>query len=302
MRAARLFAARRDPLARALPGWLGALLIGGTLAAVLVLERRRPLRRPVERGPRHEARNAAMAALSAVAIRLTEKPLADPLTRLVHRRRWGLVPRLGLPAALEAAAALVLLDYTLYVWHVLAHRAPFLWRFHRVHHADLDLTASTALRFHFAEMVLSVPWRLAQIVVIGGAPLSLSAWQTATLMAILFHHSNTALPPAVERRLCRLVMTPRMHGIHHSIVPEETDSNWSTILAWPDYVHGTYRLNVPQEAVTIGVPAFRDAEELGFPALVRMPFGAQRSYGRLPGGGTPERMPQPALPRATLAE
>src|SRR5207237_867440 len=101
------------------------------------------------------------------------------------------------------------------------------------------------------EMVLSVPWRMLQVVVIGASPLSLSAWQTATVVAILFHHSNIELPIHIERWLCRLFMTPRMHGIHHSIVEQETNSNWSTIFAWPDYLHGTYRLNVPQNEVTI---------------------------------------------------
>lgn len=149
---------------------------------------------------------------------------------------------------------LVLLDYTLFVWHVLTHEVPFLWRFHEVHHADRDLSTSTALRFHFAEMILSVPWRAAQIVLIGAAPLSLSAWQTTTLVAILFHHANVRLPIAVERRLCRLIMTPRRHGIHHSMVEDEANANWSAIFSWPDYLHRTARFDVPQEAIAIGDP------------------------------------------------
>jgi sterol desaturase/sphingolipid hydroxylase (fatty acid hydroxylase superfamily) len=261
-----------DPLSRELPGWASAAVVVAGFAAALFLERRRPLRRRTQPEAAHETRNLAMAALSAAAIRLAEKPLADRLARLVHRRRWGLVNTVRLPDALELAAAVALLDYTLYVWHVLTHRVPFLWRFHRVHHADLDLTASTALRFHFAEMVLSVPWRLAQIVVVGASPRSLSAWQTATLVAIVFHHSNVRLPLALERWLCRLVMTPRMHGIHHSVVDEERNSNWSTILAWPDYLHRSARLDVPQNAITIGVPELRDPEALRVAAIVALPF------------------------------
>jgi sterol desaturase/sphingolipid hydroxylase (fatty acid hydroxylase superfamily) len=294
--------AARDPLARDLPGWVNALLIGATFVAVRWLERRRPLRRTVEKLPAHETHNLAMAALSAAAIRVAEKPLTGRLTDIAHRRRLGLVKCLRLPAALEVALTIVLLDYTLYVWHVLTHRAAILWRFHRVHHADLDLTASTALRFHFVEMILSVPWRLAQIVVIGAAPRSFSAWQTATLMAILFHHSNIALPLRVERWLCRIVMTPRMHGIHHSIVPDEANANWSTILAFPDYLHRTFRLNVPQHEVTIGVPEFRDPADLELADIIRMPFGEQRPFWRLPGDGTPQRTPLPPRPASTLAE
>jgi sterol desaturase/sphingolipid hydroxylase (fatty acid hydroxylase superfamily) len=292
---------RVEPLSRAMPGWSSSALVGGTLAAVLWLERRRPLRRRTEREAKHETRNIAMAVISAFAIRVTEKPLTDRLTRLVHEKRWGILKAFGLPAILEVASAIVLLDYTLYLWHVLAHRVPFLWRFHRVHHLDVDLTATTALRFHFAELALSVPWRAAQIVVIGAAPLSLSLWQTATLVAVLFHHSNTRLPISLERRLCRVVMTPRMHGIHHSIVENETNSNWSTIFAWPDWVHGTYRLNVPQHAVTIGVPESREPATLCLARILAIPFERQPAYWQLPHQGKPERTDLPEKQRGTLA-
>jgi sterol desaturase/sphingolipid hydroxylase (fatty acid hydroxylase superfamily) len=159
-----------------------------------------------------------------------------------------LLPRLRLPSLVETALAVLLLDYTLYIWHVLTHKVPLLWRLHRVHHSDLDLSASTALRFHFVEMIVSAPWRAAQVVLIGVSPRQLSLWQTLTTMAILFHHSNTRLPLAIERALARVVVTPRMHGIHHSIVERETDSNWGTIFSLPDYLHRTVRLNVPQQA------------------------------------------------------
>ncbi len=288
-------------MAEVLPGWLNAVLIGGTLATTLWLERQRPLRPRTEREANHEIRNFAMAILSAAAIHITAKPATDLLTRLVHKRRWGLLKAVELPPAVELATSIVLLDYTLYIWHVLTHKLPFLWRFHRVHHTDLDLTASTALRFHFAEMVLSVPWRIAQVLIVGAAPLSLSAWQTATLMAILFHHSNIELPLSVERWLCRLVMTPRMHGIHHSTIEEETHSNWSTIFAWPDYAHGTYRINIPQHDLTIGVPEYRDANELAFAEIVTMPFGQQRACWKTLHGGKPERTELPELPPSTLA-
>ena len=292
----------QDVLARPLAGWLNGAIVLVTLIGIVWLERQRPLRRRVEEEPYREARNLAMSLLSAATIGLTEKPLMDRLTHLVQRNRWGLLKRVHLPPALEMMLAVVLLDYTLYVWHVLTHRVPFLWRFHRVHHADLDLTASTALRFHFAEMMLSVPWRAGQVLVIGATPRSLSVWQTATLIAIMFHHSNLKLPIGVERRLCRVLVTPRMHGIHHSIVPDEANANWSTILAFADYLHGTCRLNVPQQDVGIGVPEFREPDELRLPEIVRMPFGQQRPFWTLPGDGTPERLVVPALPRCTLAE
>jgi sterol desaturase/sphingolipid hydroxylase (fatty acid hydroxylase superfamily) len=250
---------------------------------------------------RHTGRNLAVAGLSAAAVQLAEKPVVAPLARLVERQRWGLVNRLGLPAWLEVPLAVALLDYTLYLWHMLVHRVPFLWRFHLVHHVGLDLDASTALRFHFGEMVVSVPWRAAQVAGIGASPLALSLWQTLTLAEVLFHHSNVELPVGVERRLCRLVVTPRMHGIHHSIVPEETNSNWSSGLALWDWLHGTLRLNVPQEAIVIGVPAYRDPSEVTLLKILVMPFEEQRDSWRLPGDGTPHRPPVPVPPDRLLA-
>jgi sterol desaturase/sphingolipid hydroxylase (fatty acid hydroxylase superfamily) len=247
-------------------------LVLGALGLLSWLERRRPLRPRVEDPLRSNARNLAIALGSAVAIRLAEKPVTARLSRLVEARRIGLLKAARLPRGLELALAVVLLDYTLWVWHVLTHKLPFLWRFHRVHHADRDLRATTALRFHFAEMLLSVPWRGAQVVAVGASPLALSVWQTLTLLAILFHHSNVRLPLALERRLARFVMTPRMHGIHHSVVRDQRDSNWATILAWPDLLHGTQRFDVPQDAVVIGDPALRDPRELGAKQMLALPF------------------------------
>ncbi|HYC01572.1 MAG TPA: sterol desaturase family protein [Candidatus Limnocylindrales bacterium] len=294
-------AVRASDAMRPVPGWLSGALVLGTLAALYFLEGRRPLRRRTENRSGRTGRNLAVAALSAAAIRATEKPVTDCLSRLVVQRRWGLLQKLRLPLWLEAAVGIVLLDYTLYVWHVLTHKVPFLWRFHVAHHADLDLDASTALRFHFAEMVLSVPWRAGQVLLLGASPRTLSAWQTATLVAILFHHSNVELPASLERRLCRLVTTPRMHGIHHSIVEDETDSNWSTIFSFPDYLHGTIRLNVPQAAVRIGVPAYRDPGELGLGDLLALPFVEQRPTWTYADGSRPaSRMA--LLPPAQLAD
>jgi sterol desaturase/sphingolipid hydroxylase (fatty acid hydroxylase superfamily) len=192
--------------------------------------------------------------------------------------------------------AVVLLDYTLYIWHVLTHRLALLWRFHLVHHVDLDMDASTALRFHFGELALSIPWRAAQIMLIGVSPLSLSVWQTLLLLSIQFHHSNVRLPIRTERRLNRFIVTPRMHGIHHSIVPEEADSNWSSGLTIWDRLHGTLRLNVPQDEIVIGVPAYRDPEEAQLETVLVMPFEEQHPSWQLPGNGKPVRaaLPVPA--------
>ncbi|TSK03845.1 MAG: sterol desaturase family protein [Geobacter sp.] len=264
-----------DPMRRELPRWLNAVLIVGTVATVAVMELRRPLRKEREGKLRRNGRNAAFALIAAATVALAEKPAVVPLAHHVQKKGLGAVKLLGLPPWAEVALSVLLLDYTLFIWHVLTHKIPLLWRFHKPHHVDLDLDASTALRFHFGELLLSVPWRAAQVRLIGVSPFALAMWQTLTLMAILFHHSNVRLPHRVERRLCHLIVTPRMHGIHHSVVRGETDSNWSTIFSWPDHLHRTLKLNVLQDSVTIGVAGFQDPAQLTLGKALGMPFVRQ---------------------------
>jgi sterol desaturase/sphingolipid hydroxylase (fatty acid hydroxylase superfamily) len=285
---------------RKVPTWLSAPLVIGAFGLLVWLERRRPLRRAVEPKLTRESRNLAVAAVSAVALQLTERPLIEKLTTLIERHRWGLLKLARLPLWLEVALAVILMDYTLYLWHVLTHRVPFLWRFHVAHHVDLDLDASTSLRFHFAELALSVPFRAAQVLALGVTPLSFSVWQTFLFLSIMFHHSNLRLPVEVERKLNRLVVTPRMHGIHHSIVREETDSNWSSGLTLWDWLHGTLRLNVPQGEITIGVPAYRQPAEVELRRVLAMPFGEQPETWHLPGDGKPARESLPAVATGRL--
>jgi sterol desaturase/sphingolipid hydroxylase (fatty acid hydroxylase superfamily) len=271
------------------PTWISAPLILGAFGVLCWLERKRALRHEVEPKVRREARNLAIASISAAALQITERPVVEKLTALVQKRRWGLLKLVRLPVWLEVACAVVLMDYTLYVWHVLTHRVPLLWRFHVAHHADLDLDTSTALRFHFAELIVSVPWRAAQILLLGVSPLSFSVWQLFLFLSIMFHHSNVRLPFEFERRLNRVIVTPRMHGIHHSFVREETNSNWSSGLTIWDWLHGTLRLDVPQEEITIGVPAYRKAEEVLLEKILMLPFVGQRPVWLLPGDGEPVR-------------
>lgn len=248
--------------------WLVALSV-----ALLCVEVVRPLRtRRRENKGRRVGRNLAVAGLAAATVQLLEQPVVLPLARVVERRRWGVLPRLALPRPAETLLALVALDYTLYLWHVLVHRVPFLWRFHAVHHADLDLDASTAIRFHFGELILSVPWRAAQVSLIGITPRTLTLWQTLTLMSVVFHHSNTRLPFRIEQALGWALVTPRMHGIHHSRKLSEVNSNWSSGLSLWDRVHGTLKLDVPQSAILIGVNGLDVPEDVTLPKILVEPF------------------------------
>ena len=257
------------------------------------IERRRSLRKSTEDKEERVARNLAVAGATAAAIQVAERPVVAPLARRVEQRRVGLCfwlqDWLGIPDWARDALAMALLDYTLYWWHVIMHRFAWLYRFHEVHHEDLDLDTSTALRFHFGEFVVGVPWRAGQIVGIGASPRALQAWQRLTLLSVMFHHCNVRLPLEVERGLSWFIMTPRLHGIHHSIVREEQDSNWSSGLTLWDRLHGTYRANVPQDEITVGVPAYRDPEDVTLAKIMTRPFVEDPAPWRLPNGTEPER-------------
>jgi sterol desaturase/sphingolipid hydroxylase (fatty acid hydroxylase superfamily) len=244
----------------------------GVLAGLVLLERKHPLRRERESKLRRNSRNLAVAALGALTVQLLEAPIVQPLARSVEKRKLGLLKQLNLPRPLEIMAAVVLMDYTLYLWHVLTHRVPFLWRFHAVHHVDLDLDASTALRFHFGELAVSVPYRAAQVVLIGVDAEALSYWQMFLSLSILFHHSNVRLPRRLESALSWFLVTPRMHGIHHSNEPAEANTNWSSGLGCWDRIHRTFRLNVPQEQIRIGVKGIDTEERVRLPKILTQPF------------------------------
>ena len=245
--------------------WRGTVVTAAAFGLLLWLEHRRSLRNPVESKGRRVARNLAVAGVSAAVLSIAERPVSVPLARLVERRRYGLTQNMRLPRWLETALGILLLDYTLYVWHVLEHKVPALWRYHAVHHVDLDLDASTALRFHFGELAASVPWRAAQIVLIGVTPRTLALYQRLLMVSIMFHHSNVRIPVRLEKLLGRIVMTPRLHGIHHSVIDKEVNSNWSSGLTIWDRIHHTLRPEATRDDVTIGLAEYRDPAELTLP-------------------------------------
>jgi sterol desaturase/sphingolipid hydroxylase (fatty acid hydroxylase superfamily) len=253
----------------------GPLFEALAIAAIVVLERVRRARPPVEPPLRHDLRNLAIGLSAAVPLLGLERPLALAIGRRCVRDRRGLLQRVRLPRALERALGVVLLDYTLYLWHVLTHRVPVLWRFHRAHHADRDLDASTALRFHPGEITISVLFRAAQVRLLGIAPETYRLWQDLLVLSIAFHHSNVHVPASIERWLCWLITTPRLHAIHHSTTVEARESNWSNGLAIWDVLHGTRRTSAPREGA-IGLAGVPRPPSLR--AALQMPFAPNGNF------------------------
>ena len=256
---------------------IGTLLAaGGGLLVFAALETWRPLRRRRESRSRRTLRNLTTAGLGLATVELLQIPILVPLSKWTVNREVGLLGAIGATGWLRVILAILLLDYTLWFWHWVNHRVPFFWRFHSVHHVDRDLDSSTGLRFHFGELGFSVFVRALQVVSIGADPVSVWIWQTLLFVSVLFHHSNTRLPMRLERVLVRLIVTPRMHGIHHSDWRNETDSNWSSLLSVWDYLHRTIHLSVTQSSVAIGVPAYQRPEDVTLGKILRLPFRRQR--------------------------
>jgi sterol desaturase/sphingolipid hydroxylase (fatty acid hydroxylase superfamily) len=272
-----LFAA--DPFGIAAPPLSpSVLLVLIAIAILFALERTFPLRRQKQPLGRRLVVNAVVAALAIAAALMIVRPVASWLLEEVSQNRWGLTGIVQMPVPLQGVATFLLLDLSFYYWHRANHMWPFLWRFHNVHHVDPDLDISTSVRFHFLEIAFSAAFRALQVVVIGGELWMFLIYESAFQLNTLFQHSNIRLPITIERWIVLILVTPRMHGIHHSKRFHDVNSNWSSVFSWWDRLHGTLNLNVPQAAIDIGVPGYSGPRDNRILQLLLMPLRPQRNY------------------------
>src|SRR5262245_61849083 len=269
--------------------YVGRPLLACMFLALFWLQWRFPLRRQHFKILQRLLRNFVLSIPGFAVVRLAMLPIPIAVGAWAKENQVGLLNWLALPFWIGAIATFLLMDYAYWWWHWANHMIPLFWRFHNVHHTDLDLDVSTAARFHFGEMIFSIGFLSLTVMVFGIAPIMLVIFFLTLEAAVLFHHSNWRLSIKLERLLNLVVVTPRMHGIHHSIVQRETNSNWGTIFCWWDKLHHTLRRDVPQDEITIGVPAYRNENDLTLGRLWLLPFRGQRDYWRLPDGRQPER-------------
>lgn len=255
------------------------VLVSGLFGAFFLIEKIAPLRKPVAPKIKRVVRNFSHAAISLMTVRFLSLPLLIRIATFVSKQELGLLGILKLTWIVETAIALIALDYTLYFWHRLNHSLPFLWRFHGVHHIDLDLDVSTAVRFHFGELLLSVFYRAAQIALLGVDPIQLALFETSVVTFAQFHHANIRLPLKLDKFLSTVLITPRIHGIHHSMVRTETDSNFGTVFSLWDRFHRTKQSAVPQEMIRIGVPSYASPDDQSFLQTLTMPFKRIKPWG-----------------------
>lgn len=257
-------------------GHEAALRLGvfaAVLAAMAIAERCWPARGDA-RPARRQLANLGLVLIDTAVLRLAFPVLAVVLASQVHARGGGWLGAFTWPPWLEIALAVLLFDIAIYWQHRLLHLVPLLWPLHRVHHSDTAFDVTTGVRFHPLEIALSMAIKLGLVVVLGPAAVAVVIFELLLSASSLFSHADFALPPRIDQALRRLIVTPSMHRIHHSVRREETDSNYGFNLSLWDRVFGSYRAHArqPERSMPIGLPSWRDPAALGLWPLLLQPF------------------------------
>lgn len=255
------------------------------LTVLLVLEGTIPFYLGREQRLRHGLRNGSLAALNG-ALGALLAPLLLGAIALAEQNGIGLlhwVPLDGLPfadllgGALAVALAILLFDLWMYAWHRANHEIPFLWRFHQVHHTDPAMDATTALRFHPGELLISSLLNPLIVLALGMGLTQLILYNSVMLAIILFHHSNVRVPGRWDARLRWLIVPPSMHRVHHSRIRRETNSNYGTVFSFWDRLFGSFRLRSDLEAIVFGTGHNDEPVWQTAPRLLRLPLADPRA-------------------------
>jgi sterol desaturase/sphingolipid hydroxylase (fatty acid hydroxylase superfamily) len=269
-------------------------IVVAVFALLFAIERFFPLRKATQSLLMRLFVNLAISACTFIVAVGLLQPAVQSALRWTAGKPFGFLYLLALPTPFVFVLSFLLMDLTFYYWHLANHRWPFLWRFHNVHHIDPDLDVSTAFRFHFGEIALSTVFSLLQVSLIGPSAWAFAVYQIVFQIEVIFHHSNVRLPVGAERLLNKVLVTPRMHGIHHSQVQRENNSNFGTVFPWWDRLHCTLGVNIPQDEVVVGIPGYTLLEDNTFWNALLMPFRKQRDYWRRPDGTLVGRQKLPA--------
>ena len=227
----------------------------------------------VDSKPRRLGIHLGLSGLNILLLKLLFGAAAVGAAEVAEGRDWGLLNFLDWPRTIEFLLAVVVLDFAIYLQHVIVHKVPLFWRFHVVHHSDLDLDASSGLRFHPIEILASMLYKIGIICLLGPVPAAVLIFEAVLNGMALFSHSNIKLPDKMDHLCRKLIVTPDMHRIHHSVEVSETNSNYGFNLSVWDRVLGTYKEEAlkAQPDIVIGIDTFRRPEELTFYSLLMMP-------------------------------
>lgn len=217
---------------------------------------------------RHDSRNLFIGILNSMVVSVVFSGLAVIAEVWGSANSYGLLRVYDLPPWASVALAIVLFDFWMYLWHRGNHAIPFLWRFHRMHHADPYMDATTGVRFHTVEVVLSFLTKIVAMQIIGMSIWHLALYEVLVLPVVLIHHSNVAIPRWMDRGLLLLIVTPAMHRVHHSRLRQETDSNYGSLFPYWDFALRSLCLRDDVEAVQIGLDEFDDDSYQTLPGMM----------------------------------
>lgn len=252
--------------------WLRAVLFFGGLLLFLIFEIINPYRADTVSKKKRWANNLLLTLFNNIVIFLVIGSLFLTVSRHTDINNIGFLGRLDIPSVFKIIAAVIIMDFVLYIWHLLNHEVPFLWRFHRVHHSDINMDVSTATRFHTGELIISAGVKLSAIYLIGVHPVALALFEIIIVFSAQFHHSSLRIPQWLDALYHLLFVPPSMHRIHHSVKIKERDSNYGTIFSIWDRALGTLTRGIDQAGIKTGMGTYRKPEKLNLHQMLLMPF------------------------------
>ena len=218
--------------------------------------------------------NIAISILNTVILRVLIPTAAVGLADSANEYGWGLFNTIDAPVGLVIVASVLLFDFIIYLQHLMFHAVPFFWRFHRMHHTDLEIDVTTGVRFHPAEILLSMVIKLGAVLVLGAPAIAVVIFEVVLNATSMFNHANVHIPSPIDRALRLFIVTPDMHRVHHSAIPGETNSNFGFNVPWWDRICGTYCAQPAKghEGMTIGIDLFREPRELWLDRMLTQPL------------------------------
>ena len=217
--------------------------------------------------------NIGVVFISTILLRILFPAGAVGISVWIGHQGWGIFNHSQWPLWLEVTLTIVILDFVMYMQHVMFHAVPVLWRLHMMHHADLDYDLTTGARFHPLEIIISLGIKGGAITVLGAPPVGVIIFEILLNGMSMFNHGNFFIPLGIDRVLRLLVVTPDMHRVHHSVFPNETNTNFGFNIPWWDRLCGTYKPQPAKghEQMTIGLNQFREPSRLTLPWMIALP-------------------------------
>jgi len=244
----------------------------GVLIILLIAETRFQKKERVDARGRRAVKNLGLVLLDNLVVRLFVPVVPATLAVFAESQGWGIFNYWEMPIVVQWVATLLVFDFIIYMQHLMFHAVPVLWRLHLIHHADLDIDATTGLRFHPVEIIISLFIKMGAVAAFGfpaGAVILFEIILNATAM---FNHANLYLPPALDRIIRAVIVTPDMHRVHHSVIIRESNSNFGFNLSWWDRLCGTYQAQpeAGHKDMVIGLSQYR--QPLSLWRILLMPF------------------------------